>query len=598
MKKEEIKEVLSNWDIGKVKSIKLSKKGVVNYNWFIKTDKGEFFLRKFMGNHSLEDLKFEIDYLKKLKTRGFNYKTPSPIVSKEGNFLIKYKNRYFWLDNFIEGKIKTRFGKEELTELARMLSQYHNILEKLKIRCKRTDNKDFGRKIVLNEMNLFLKKINKKNKLSKEEKIYLKECNKLIPLLKILDTKDYSELKKYAIHRDLNPENILWKNNKISGILDFENVSQENDSFIKDICIILQSPCSDKKHNLNMDKARFFINEYKSHRNLTKKEICLIPDLMSAGFIEDYQYQFWLWVNDKKRANINNLKLYSKRAQDYYNNKNNITKEMMKKDYTKRLGEFTEKLRNIPEIIAVYYTGSTAKKSWDEFSDIDVDIIVEDKDYNKIVKKLPKVLSMWGKIKLCNHYENHDETYAFIGENYEKIEIDPIKKSDLKPSWHLKNIRIAFDKEGTLTKAFKKSQKEEKEKLNYNYFIWLFKELRGNFLYASRHFARGQKLSGASEIGSIGGQLFINLGKIKGMEDYENIRSAEKHLTKKEWDFLKYSSCKSLNKADFEKSLKSNWKFMKYLEEMYEKTSGKKLNLNCDDKEILNNIKMTLNRVK
>ena len=32
----------------------------------------------------------------------------------------------------------------------------------------------------------------------------------------------------------------------------------------------------------------------------------------------------------------------------------------MKKDYSKELEEFTEKLKKVPEIIAIYYTRSTA----------------------------------------------------------------------------------------------------------------------------------------------------------------------------------------------------------------------------------------------
>lgn len=270
----------------------------------------------------------------------------------------------------------------------------------------------------------------------------------------------------------------------------------------------------------------------------------------------------------------------------------------MKVDYSKQLNEFTEKLRKIPEILAVLYTGSTAKQSWDEYSDVDIDIVVKDKDYNKIVKQLPKMLSMWGKVRLCNHYKGCDETYVFIGKDYTKVEIDPIKKSDLKPNWTFKDIRIGFDKDGTITKIHKQSLKEKRPKLDHNEFVHLFLDTRSNFLYIVRHYARGQKLSGASEIGGIGGELFYYLGKLKGMEGYENIRTAEKHLTKNEWDFLKISSCKSLKKTEVKRAIKANWKYMKYLERLYEKTTKRKLNLKCNDKEILQIINKTLDRAK
>ncbi len=234
-------------------------------------------------------------------------------------------------------------------------------------------------------------------------------------------------------------------------------------------------------------------------------------------------------------------------------------------DYSKKLKEFTEKLKKIPEIIGVYYTGSTAKKTWDEYSDIDVDIVVKDKDYKKIVKKLPKLLAMWGPIKFYNNYPGDDEVYAYIGKDYLKVEIDPIKKS--------------YEKQ---------AKKKPKIKLDKKEFVNFFLNIRDAFLYAARHYARGQKLSGASEIGNIGGQLFQKLAAIKGFPGYEFIRQAEKVLLKKEWNFLKISSCKSLKKREFKRAIKANWQYMKYLERLFEKNSGKKLNLKCNDKEILN----------
>jgi homoserine kinase type II len=324
----EIKKVLKNWDIGKIQKIKLSEKGEVNYNWLVETDKGKYFLRKFLGSHSMRDLKFEIDYLKKIQNQGFSYKTPNPIATTGNKFFVKSGGKYFWLDNFIEGEIKEIFNKGALSEVAKMISSYHNILESLKLKCNKKDNLDFARKDVLSEINGFIKKLGGVKRLSKNEKIYLDETKKLISILKELNVKEYSKLKNYAIHRDLNPENILWLRGKISGVLDFENVSQGNDSFIKDICLVIQYGCSDKNHKLNFRKAQFFISEYRKYRKLRDTEIKLIPEIIAAGFIEDFEYQFWLWMSDQKRAKTYRFKLYSEVAQWYWNNKSKILEKL------------------------------------------------------------------------------------------------------------------------------------------------------------------------------------------------------------------------------------------------------------------------------
>jgi len=258
----------------------------------------------------------------------------------------------------------------------------------------------------------------------------------------------------------------------------------------------------------------------------------------------------------------------------------------MKPDYSKKLKEFEEYLKKIPEIIAVLYTGSTATQTWDKYSDLDIDIVVRDKDYEKTKKMRPKLLSWWGGVKLINHYKGSDETYAFLGKNYLKIDMDVIKFSKLKPSWEASKIKIAFDKDGTLTKVFKKSQKEKKPKFKLEEFTHLLLDTRSNLIYIAMHYARGQKFSGCEEITTVRWDLFYLLSKLKEVEGHELMRGAEKLLSEKEWKLWKNSNCKSYDKKELKRAIKANWEFMKHIEKLYEKKTKKKLNLKCNDKEI------------
>jgi len=259
----------------------------------------------------------------------------------------------------------------------------------------------------------------------------------------------------------------------------------------------------------------------------------------------------------------------------------------MKADHSKKLEEFTAKLKEMPEIIGIYYKGSTATASWDKFSDIDIDIIVKDKDYTRIVKMLPKILSMWGEVKFSNHYEDYDETYGFIGKEYFKIEIDPINEKKMKdPDFDFKDIKIVYDKTGKLAEIQKKSQRLKRPYLDKKYFVWNLLDTRSNFIYVATKYARGQKFEGVDEIDHMRTQMFKMLAKTKGLEDYELGRTAEKNLAKNERMFWENSKCQSEEKREVRRSLKVCWKFMKYLETKYEKISGKKLNLKCNDREI------------
>ncbi len=246
----------------------------------------------------------------------------------------------------------------------------------------------------------------------------------------------------------------------------------------------------------------------------------------------------------------------------------------MKKDYSKRLDEFADKLKEIPEILAAFYTGSTAKQTWDEFSDVDVDIVVRDKDFDKICERVPSLLRLWGDVKFSGKYPDEPEIYAHIGEEYLKVEVGVIKESELEI---LTDIRVAFDKKKILKKT------KTKRKIDHGRFVNDLLFLRDWHLYTAKHWGRGQRFSALKEVYGVRKELLKLFSKVKGLEDYEVVRGAEKLLSDEEREFF------SSEIRNVQVAMKRNWEFMKHIEGEYEK-KFKKLNLKCDDGEILRKI--------
>lgn len=332
MDKREIKTLLENWDIGELISCRQAQKGVVNINWIVKTIQGKYVLRKVTHFTKLKDLKFEVNYLNYLKEHKFPYRIPAPIKTKNKENFLKFKGSYFWVYEYIEGRDIKRFGDSELRECAKMMAIYHKI-----VATSGLDNNQgsevFNRKSVLKELEKFRAQILEKDKQDRKDRIFVKESSILIPLMKSLDAREYSKLPKYPLHRDINPENILWKNKKLAGLIDFENIGTMNDTLIKDISIMLQYSCRDRKqkHKLNLRLAKFFLKEYKKHGQLSNEEIGFLPDVITAGVIEDFSYAYWMLVNDPKRAKLYRLKLYSKTAQWYHRSKQEIIEKLTNK---------------------------------------------------------------------------------------------------------------------------------------------------------------------------------------------------------------------------------------------------------------------------
>ena len=165
------------------------------------------------------------------------------------------------------------------------------------------------------------------------------------------------------------------------------------------------------------------------------------------------------------------------------------------------------------------------------------------------------------------------------------VEIDPIKLSNLKPSEELKNIRIGFDKKEILKDIIKKSKKI-KPKISHKDFENTLYYLRDWHLYTAKHYSRGLKFSALGEVFDIRVLLLELYAKTKGLKDFEIKRNGEHFLSKKEMGFFRGEKI-SIGIKNIRKAMKDNWDFMKYIEKEYEKKTKKKLNLKCNDKEIL-----------
>jgi Ser/Thr protein kinase RdoA (MazF antagonist) len=330
MHKREIESLLEKWDIGELVSCKQARKGVVNINWILRTKWGKYVLRKVTQFTSIADLRFGLSYLSYLKTHGFPYSIPFAIRTRDGRSFLTFKGSRFWVYEFIDGRDIKRFGYHELRECAKMMATYHKIIERSGLNNGKGKGDAFNRRSVLNDLKRFRKQILRSDKQRREDQIFLKESTILTPLIRNLDDREYSKLPRYPLHRDINPENILWKDRKLVGLIDFENVGAMNDTVVKDVSIMLQYACRDmkQKHRLDTRKASFFVREYKKHRQLSDPEIQFLPDIIIAGSIEDFCYAYWMLVNDPKRAKLYRLKLYSQVAQWYHKNKVEVIEKL------------------------------------------------------------------------------------------------------------------------------------------------------------------------------------------------------------------------------------------------------------------------------
>lgn len=323
---QEVIGLLKNYPIGAFISYKKVLQGVGNHNWIVHANKGKFILRCVSKSKKSKDLKFEFKYLDYFRKR-FSKQIPYPLKNMNHECITKFKNRLFWLYPLIKGRTIKVFSKKELSESAKLMAEFHRLLIKSKLNngkiVTKLCNQHILNVLVAQRRRALLRK-------NKNDIIFLSGVDDLIEIYRQIHPKDYFALKAYPLHRDIDPDNVIFKNKKAVGLIDFDNVSFSKEPIIKDIVILLMYSCRNKRNRQKLDfnSAKFFINEYKKYRNLSIKEIELIPYLAASGGIEDFSYVQWQFENDKRRAKLYRLKLYANIAKWFWNNKEIIIKTL------------------------------------------------------------------------------------------------------------------------------------------------------------------------------------------------------------------------------------------------------------------------------
>ena len=256
--KEELNDFLKKYEIGKVKKFLGIKDGIENTNYLIQTEKDKFILTIYEKRVNIKDLPFFIRLMTNLYNS--NFRCPRPVINKNGNYISEISGKKAAIVSFLEGSAKKNLSSENCYDIGVETAKLHEITKDLSLRRQNNLSLDSWSEL-FSKVEKDCSKIHKN--LSKTIKKSLKEIKRNWP----------KKLPSGIIHADLFPDNIFFKNEKFTGIIDF--YFSCNDFYSFEIAVCLNALCFDGvKENLsfNVTKARKFIKGYTSIRKLNKDE--------------------------------------------------------------------------------------------------------------------------------------------------------------------------------------------------------------------------------------------------------------------------------------------------------------------------------------
>jgi len=258
LSEKDLIEFLSKYNIGKIQKHEEIKEGIENTNYFIQTEKGKFILTVYEKRVEEQDLPFFVGLMKNLFDKKFP--SPEPIINKNGNYISEILGKKAAVVSFLNGAAKKSLNPDDCHKIGINTAKLHLITKNLSGKRENKLSVNSWRKIY--------------NKVKKD-------CSTIHPNLSQVIEKNLDEIEKNwpknipagIIHADLFPDNIFFKNNELSGIIDFYFSCYDFYAF--EIAICLNALCFEGKNenlSFNVTKAKKFIDGYSSIRKLDKSE--------------------------------------------------------------------------------------------------------------------------------------------------------------------------------------------------------------------------------------------------------------------------------------------------------------------------------------
>jgi|SRR3989339_357014 len=316
--KDQIISAIEPYDVGSIIEFHYFEVGIENTNIYIKTQKGEFVLKFFekSGGNDLMSAEFEVSLMERAWSCGLL--VPKPLAMTDGRVVRQVDGKPTVLMTFLDGEniYNRQVSLEFISEVGNMAAR----LDKCFVGFNPTGHEssehywDLKRFEVSKRFLPFLKD-DKSADVDFINQIYHDYKNALVPA--------FDKLQKGYIHNDIAAHNILSKNGRLSGLVDFGDAV--NAYLVFEVAVTIAQLCMLQNDWQKAIKA--FVQSYCFILPLCKEELDILYDLVccrSANMVvvcnglyhSDSPRQDYIWFRDQGVENLKKLKKLGKQKFD------------------------------------------------------------------------------------------------------------------------------------------------------------------------------------------------------------------------------------------------------------------------------------------
>lgn len=288
LEKENFEEVLKSYDIGEFVSFEGISEGIENTNYILRTTKDNFIFTVYEKRVSGADLPFFMELMEKLN--GSNFPCPLPIHQKNGSIIGQIFGKNYTIVSMLRGKWPRTLSNNEALKAGETLGKLHSATSKMSSLSRNNSmGRDFWKETYL--------KVKDKTEAHFDD--LEKAANSAFEIIK-----NWPEnLPSGIIHADYFPDNVLFENDDVSGVIDF--YMSCNDFYAYDLVIALNAWCFERDHSFNVTKAGLMLKGYNSQRKLSENELESLNVLAIGACLRFLSTRLYDYFNRVEGATVN-----------------------------------------------------------------------------------------------------------------------------------------------------------------------------------------------------------------------------------------------------------------------------------------------------
>jgi homoserine kinase type II len=283
-----IDRLLMQYDIGQRQSLTGITQGVENTNYKLETDQGHYILTIYEKRVDPADLPFFISLKSHLASKG--YPCPTPIMANNGHVLQQFQGKSMAIVSFLNGSSTSAPEWEHCQAAGTILAKMH----------RNGTDFDMHRKNALGQK--AWRPLMDQIKVDISETDHADHIPQIENWLTSIEQNWPNHLPQGIIHGDLFPDNVLFDNTIITGVIDFYFACQ--DMLAYDLAVMINAWCFDKPHLFNLDKARALIAGYTECRPLQDNERQAMLILARGAAMRFYLTRLYDWIHTPKHAQV------------------------------------------------------------------------------------------------------------------------------------------------------------------------------------------------------------------------------------------------------------------------------------------------------